>query len=629
MAQLVITTGKSKGQTFSLPPDRPIIIGNRRDADVSIRERWISIDHAKVYQLDGAYWIEDLESKFGTFINKDRQTKARLRDQDIISLGETEILFEDRSAVPAEEAAPEAPAGTGEFACPHCDYVGSSARGLTIHMRVHRKADDAPAVDAALDEALEGTAAPAATAAAPGDFDAIIAEKDLRLDEQAVEIAELKELVRKLEERAGAAEVQAHQAQEDVLGRTSAFDAKVGEAEARRAEAKEEVDRLAAERDEAQERAAELVLEVDDLKEKIGILDYRLEQSDAKRGELVREKVREVQERCAKIEEEKAEQDKVIQAYEAKIDQLDERVEELEGENQEMEDLLDETRAKLKEEEAQRDLQTKTLKRKLAEALERTGVLEREGLALKESLAQIDARAKELQARLDAMKELESTLAERDAAVRKARSEAEDERRRAERTREEYEEKLAAAQLVSGGDVDAVAEEWRQKVVEAERAKRAAEATVETLQGERDEAQRVAAGFERELAERTEEAQVREARLSEATAKLAGLQGEAAPPDTKRIALLEAERDELKEQIGRLDKKIERLEKKSRDSMKESIQVETKRGLAEKKTERLDQRVRELEQALAEAEARNQDLVKKNSRLLERFRTEREAARQS
>jgi pSer/pThr/pTyr-binding forkhead associated (FHA) protein len=83
-----------------------IVIGRGPEVDICIDAEWVSGVHARL-ALDGSdYFIEDLGSSNGTFINYSRIEKAALKDNDLIFLGRTKILF--RNAVgDLEESAVE------------------------------------------------------------------------------------------------------------------------------------------------------------------------------------------------------------------------------------------------------------------------------------------------------------------------------------------------------------------------------------------------------------------------------------------------------------------------------------------------------------------------------------------
>jgi FHA domain len=85
--------GLDAGERFDLFGG--LSIGRSPDADVRIEDRFASQLHTRVYSREGYYYIEDLGSTNGTFLNGERvDGEARLSDLDEIRIGDTEFRFE-------------------------------------------------------------------------------------------------------------------------------------------------------------------------------------------------------------------------------------------------------------------------------------------------------------------------------------------------------------------------------------------------------------------------------------------------------------------------------------------------------------------------------------------------------
>jgi pSer/pThr/pTyr-binding forkhead associated (FHA) protein len=70
-------------------------IGRSGDADVRIEDRFASAIHARVYSRGPSYYVEDMSSTNGTFLNGGRLAgEAQLSDLDEIKIGDTELRFE-------------------------------------------------------------------------------------------------------------------------------------------------------------------------------------------------------------------------------------------------------------------------------------------------------------------------------------------------------------------------------------------------------------------------------------------------------------------------------------------------------------------------------------------------------
>jgi diguanylate cyclase (GGDEF)-like protein len=89
---LVVVSGPtSVGKMFSL--ESPLTLGRASDCDVSLDEDGISRLHARFGRRDdGTVYLQDLESKNGTYVNGERVETHVLRDGDKIQVGPISIL---------------------------------------------------------------------------------------------------------------------------------------------------------------------------------------------------------------------------------------------------------------------------------------------------------------------------------------------------------------------------------------------------------------------------------------------------------------------------------------------------------------------------------------------------------
>lgn len=70
-------------------------IGRSGDADVRIDDRFASSIHARVYSRGASYYVEDMSSTNGTYLNGGRlHGEAELSDLDQIKIGDTGFRFE-------------------------------------------------------------------------------------------------------------------------------------------------------------------------------------------------------------------------------------------------------------------------------------------------------------------------------------------------------------------------------------------------------------------------------------------------------------------------------------------------------------------------------------------------------
>ncbi len=90
-AHLIVLAGNSLGRMFRL--DQPeTFIGRATDATIRIEDDGVSRRHAKIVQMDGEVWVEDMKSANGTLINGQRVERGTLHDGDKIQMGSTTIL---------------------------------------------------------------------------------------------------------------------------------------------------------------------------------------------------------------------------------------------------------------------------------------------------------------------------------------------------------------------------------------------------------------------------------------------------------------------------------------------------------------------------------------------------------
>jgi pSer/pThr/pTyr-binding forkhead associated (FHA) protein len=86
-----------------------IAVGRKPDNDVVIDNPAISGHHCRISVQGGTYFVEDLESTNGTFVNEKRIKKSGLHHNDVVGVAKHALVFmEDAPPEPAPE--PEHPA---------------------------------------------------------------------------------------------------------------------------------------------------------------------------------------------------------------------------------------------------------------------------------------------------------------------------------------------------------------------------------------------------------------------------------------------------------------------------------------------------------------------------------------
>jgi hypothetical protein len=85
--------GLDSGERFDLFGGASI--GRSGDADVRIEDRFASQIHARIYPRGGSYYVEDMNSTNGTYLNGDRlESDVELAHLDVVEIGDSELRFE-------------------------------------------------------------------------------------------------------------------------------------------------------------------------------------------------------------------------------------------------------------------------------------------------------------------------------------------------------------------------------------------------------------------------------------------------------------------------------------------------------------------------------------------------------
>ncbi len=90
----VALSGDQKGEDFRIR-DGQNIIGSAPDADIVLNDTAISSKHASLRYKDQKFFITDLDSTNGTFLNEAAEPIAReeLKDNDIVRIGDISLKF--------------------------------------------------------------------------------------------------------------------------------------------------------------------------------------------------------------------------------------------------------------------------------------------------------------------------------------------------------------------------------------------------------------------------------------------------------------------------------------------------------------------------------------------------------
>ena len=90
---LSVLSGNKKDRVYPIEK-LPIKIGRMSDNDIVLKDTMVSRHHASIFMKDRTFFVEDLKSKNGTFVNNVRVGSRKLNVGDRITIGKNIILFE-------------------------------------------------------------------------------------------------------------------------------------------------------------------------------------------------------------------------------------------------------------------------------------------------------------------------------------------------------------------------------------------------------------------------------------------------------------------------------------------------------------------------------------------------------
>jgi len=91
-ALIIRAGGGREGESFLLEGEQ-VRIGRRPECEVFLDDITVSRDHALLRREGEGWTIEDLGSLNGTYVNRERIERARLRDTDELQIGKYKLIF--------------------------------------------------------------------------------------------------------------------------------------------------------------------------------------------------------------------------------------------------------------------------------------------------------------------------------------------------------------------------------------------------------------------------------------------------------------------------------------------------------------------------------------------------------
>src|SRR5271166_4025300 len=101
MATLQIVKGADEGRQIPLDGDK-FIMGRNPDCGIVIPVTSVSREHAQILRVQGHYFIEDKQSRNGTFVNSQAITaRTALKNNDRIRICDFQAVFLEGEGVAA------------------------------------------------------------------------------------------------------------------------------------------------------------------------------------------------------------------------------------------------------------------------------------------------------------------------------------------------------------------------------------------------------------------------------------------------------------------------------------------------------------------------------------------------
>src|SRR5271166_1505661 len=104
---LEVVKGPNEGTVIPLNGDK-FILGRNPDCGIVIPVTSVSREHAQILRIQGRYFIEDKQSRNGTFVNNQAITiRTALKNNDRIRICDFIAAFLDQTPEPAEDQGDE------------------------------------------------------------------------------------------------------------------------------------------------------------------------------------------------------------------------------------------------------------------------------------------------------------------------------------------------------------------------------------------------------------------------------------------------------------------------------------------------------------------------------------------
>ncbi len=91
-AFLSINLGHDASDKYVLD-DKTLKVGRHPESDIFLDDVTVSRRHAEFFKKNETYWVKDVNSLNGTYLNRERVEEAELRNADTIQIGKFKFRF--------------------------------------------------------------------------------------------------------------------------------------------------------------------------------------------------------------------------------------------------------------------------------------------------------------------------------------------------------------------------------------------------------------------------------------------------------------------------------------------------------------------------------------------------------
>ncbi len=93
-AKIAVAKGRDQGRVWKLDPEEYYSIGRGKDSKIHLSDPTVSTRHALLECVDGMWFVRDLGSKHGTWIDGEEVEERRaIFHKDIIRVGKTYLVM--------------------------------------------------------------------------------------------------------------------------------------------------------------------------------------------------------------------------------------------------------------------------------------------------------------------------------------------------------------------------------------------------------------------------------------------------------------------------------------------------------------------------------------------------------